>query len=106
MEKNQVTVSELGQRLERIENLLRGQKNILSFDEAAVYTGISKSYLYKLTAGCKVPHYKPEGKTLYFDRMELETWLRRNRVKTVDEIEKEAAAAAKVVTLGKGGKRK
>lgn len=104
MEKNQVSASELGQRLERIETLLRGQKEILTFDEAAVYIGISKSYLYKLTAGCKVPHYKPEGKTLYFDRLELEAWLRRNRVKTVDEIEREAAA--KVMTLGKGGKRK
>ncbi len=103
MEKNQISVSELGQRLERIETLLRGQKETLSFDEAAAYIGISKSYLYKLTAGCKVPHYKPEGKTLYFDRGELETWLRRNRVKTVDEIEREAVA--KVSTL-KGGKRK
>jgi excisionase family DNA binding protein len=61
MEKNQVTVSELGQRLERIETLLRGQKDTLTFDEASVYIGISKSYLYKLTAGCKVPHYKPVG---------------------------------------------
>ncbi len=103
MEKNQVTVSDLGQRLERIEMLLRGQKDTLTFDEAAAYIGISKSYLYKLTAGCKVPHYKPEGKTLYFDRVELETWLRRNKVKTVDEIERDAAA--KVLT-SKGGKRK
>ena len=104
MEKNQVTVSDLGQRLERIETLLRGQKDTLTFDEAAAYIGISKSYLYKLTAGCKVPHYKPEGKTLYFDRIELEAWLRRNKVKTVDEIERETAA--KVVTFGKGSKRK
>lgn len=103
MEKNQVTVSDLGQRLERIEMLLRGQKDTLTFDEAAAYIGISKSYLYKLTAGCKVPHYKLEGKTLYFDRVELETWLRRNKVKTVDEIERDAAA--KVLT-SKGGKRK
>jgi hypothetical protein len=44
------------------------------------------------------------GKTLYFDRVELEAWLRRNRVKTVDEIEREAEA--KVNTLGKGGRRK
>jgi excisionase family DNA binding protein len=64
MEKNQVSVSELGQRLERIETLLRGQKETLTFDEAAAYIRINKSYFYKLTAGCKISHYKVDGKTL------------------------------------------
>ena len=37
------------QRLNRIEQLLAGQKNVLTFDEACTYTGISRTYMYKLT---------------------------------------------------------
>jgi hypothetical protein len=37
-------------RLSNIENLLIGTKEVLTFDEAAIYTGLSKSYLYKLTS--------------------------------------------------------
>ena len=58
------------QRLNRIEQLLAGQKNVLTFDEACTYTGISRTY--KLTCGSRIPHYKPNGKNIYFDRAELE----------------------------------
>lgn len=32
------------ERLDRIEQLLRGQKNVLNFSEACDFTGISPSY--------------------------------------------------------------
>lgn len=60
------------QRLSRIEQLLTGQKNVLTFDEACTFTGISRTYMYKLTSGSRIPHYKPGGKNIYFDRAELE----------------------------------
>lgn len=60
------------QRLDRIERLLIGQKNVLTLDEACHYTGISRTYMYKLTCGCRIPHYKPNGKNIFFDRGELE----------------------------------
>lgn len=82
-------LQEQGQQLTRIERLLAGQKETLTLDEASTYSGISKSYLYKLTSGGGIPHYKPEGKTIYFDRPELDSWLKRNRVKTVQEIEQD-----------------
>jgi len=61
-------------------------KEVLTFDEAAHFTGLSKSYLYKLTSGQKVPHYKPAGKLVYFNRGELTAWLLQGRVLTTDEI--------------------
>jgi excisionase family DNA binding protein len=67
-------------------------KEVLTFDEAATFAGFSKSYLYKLTAGNRVPHYKPSGKLCYFNRSELEAWLQRGRVSTTDEIQQQAAA--------------
>jgi len=67
-------------------------KNVLSFDEASIFLHLSKSYLYKLTSGNLIPHYKPQGKMLYFEKAELETWLRQNPVKTHAQIEQEAQA--------------
>lgn len=78
------------ERLERIEKGVMLQKNVLTFDEAVMFTGLAKSYLYKLTAGGKIPYYKPSGKLIYFDRSELERWMLRNPVKTADEIEQQA----------------
>lgn len=67
-------------------------KAVLTSDEAARYLGITKSYLYKLTMWRKIPHSKPMGKMVYFDRLELEAWLRSNRVATNDELERKAEA--------------
>lgn len=76
-------------------------KEVMTTSEAAKYLGISKSYLYKLTMGQKIPHYKPMGKMCYFNRLELEQWLQSNRVSTDDEIAGRAAAYCN----GKGGRR-
>ena len=62
----------------------------LSFEEASKFLNLSKSYLYKLTSGNLIPHYKPQGKMLYFEKAELEAWLRQNPVKTQAQIEQEA----------------
>ena len=69
------------------ENL---NKEILNFNEACAFLDYSKSYLYKLTHSRRIPHYKPNGKKLYFKRVDLEEWLLKNRVKSIDEIEQEA----------------
>ncbi len=78
-------------RLRNIESLLLSQKKVLNLDEVSVLTGLSKSHLYKLTSTGKIPHYKPNGKFMFFEKSEIEDWLLRNRIKTVDEIEAEAA---------------
>lgn len=65
-------------------------KEVLTSDEAAKYMGISKSWLYKLTMNQQIPHYKPMGKMVYFNRLELETWLQSNRVSTETEITQKA----------------
>lgn len=77
-------------RLLHIEKLLLCNKTVLTFNEAAEYTGLSKSYLYKLTSAGMIPHSKPNGKQVYFGKAELDTWLLRNEVKTNDVVEKEA----------------
>ncbi len=72
------------------QRTLFATKEVLTSDEAAAYMGVSKSYLYKLTMRQMIPHYKPNGKIVYFNRKELEAWLQSNRVSTAEEISQQA----------------
>lgn len=81
-------------------NIINCTKEVLTSDEAAKYMGVSKSYLYKLTMRQRIPHYKPMGKMVYFNRLELEQWLQNNRVSTATEISQQAQAFC----MKKGGK--
>ena len=89
--------------LEAIKNLLAevqgSPKEVLTSDEAAAYLGISKSALYKLTMGRKIPFYK-SAKLCYFDRQEIIDWMKSNRVATQEELDAKAREIVK-----KGGKR-
>ena len=69
----------LEERLDRIENLLLGSKKVLTLEEACDYTGMSRSYLYKLTSTGAIPHCKPSGKLIYFDIDLLNEWLLNNQ---------------------------
>lgn len=77
-------------RVTELENLVLHSKNVLSFEEASRFLNLSKSYLYKLTSGNLIPHYKPQGKMLYFEKTELEAWLRQNPVRTQAQTDAEA----------------
>ena len=84
---------EIIERLERIELVLTaGTAKPLTLEEAAKYLDISTSHLYKLTSKGKIPHYKPEGKKVYFEKSELDAWLLRKPVKTQVEIDRVADA--------------
>ncbi|TDT46686.1 excisionase family DNA binding protein [Maribacter spongiicola] len=78
------------ERLDRLERLLTANKEVLTFEETCDYTGISRSYLYKLTASGNIPHSKPNGKMLFFEKARLNAWLLRNDRKSTSEIETEA----------------
>lgn len=83
---------ELAQKLDRIERLLSSQKKVLNFDDVCDYTGISRSYLYKLTSQNKIPFSKPNGKMIFFDKEELDKWLLLNKQKTESQFKEEANA--------------
>ena len=66
-------------RLNKIENLLQAnQPKPLTLKETAEFLDLSISHLYKLTSAGKIPHYKPQGKRVFFDKVELIAWLKRN----------------------------
>ena len=78
------------QRIEELESLVYATKNVLNFEEACKFLSLSKSYLYKLTSAGFIPHYKPQGKMIYFEKDILEEWLRQNPVMTQAQIADEA----------------
>ena len=92
------------ERFDKLERLINqpniSQKKALTLREAAKYTGRSLSNIYKLTSAGEIPHSKPEGKLIYFDREELEKWMLKNPVKTTEQIEQTAST---MVTLNKKG---
>lgn len=74
------------------DNIAICHKEVLTLDEAAQYTGMKKSYLYKLTSSRVIPHFKPSGKTCFFRRADLENWLTSNPVATVADLNGQARA--------------
>jgi excisionase family DNA binding protein len=91
--------TELSKLTQLLEEQKLMKKEILTVDEASQYLGISKSNLYKKTSAQKIPHYKPEGKIIYFRRNELDAWMLRNRQSTIEEITDKAAS----LTINKKG---
>lgn len=81
---------------------LLAAKNVLTLEDVSLLTGLSKSHLYRLTCAHQIPYYKPNGKIIYFDRAEIESWMKQNRVATQQEAE-QAAIAYVVTGKQKGG---
>lgn len=82
---------EIKQQLDRIERLaVLAAKKVLRIEDVAILTGLSKSTIYKMTCACEIPHYKHNGKTVFFNRDEVEEWLMNptTRVATREEVAK------------------
>jgi excisionase family DNA binding protein len=92
--------------LQELKNLtVLGAKQALTMSDTALLTGLSKSHLYKLVCAKKIPYYKSQGgKLTYFDKNEVTAWQLQHRVKTVSELETEAANYIVTGKAKKGGK--
>lgn len=82
------------ERIDELKKLINEQniqlKEVLTFDEAALYLNISKSHLYKMTSTGTLTCYKPNGKRIYFKRKELDEWLVSKKQFSIEEIESKA----------------
>lgn len=87
-------------RIEVLENLVRGSKQVLTLEEASIYMGISKSSLYKMTHKHELPFYRPNGKLIYFEKSELLKWMRQSR--TMSDSETREAATRHMTDLANG----
>ena len=82
---------EIKKELQVIKELLaNNKKKVLNLNELADYIGFSKSYVYKLTSQNLIPHSKPNGKAVFFDRDEIDKWLLNNSTITHQQARRKA----------------
>ena len=86
------TVDGLKKELENVKNVVYAAKEVLNLEEAALFLGISKSSLYKMTHNQIIPYFKPNNQRVYFDKTELLKCLRQNPVASQAQISEEARA--------------
>lgn len=68
----------INKRLKSIEETLYTTKDILNMKEVCQYLDISQSLLYKLTCSGEIPHFKPRGKMIFFEKKELIEWIKKS----------------------------
>jgi len=85
-----VPLDQIFQQLEEIKKQIHvNNVEFLDTDEAAKYLKLKKSYLYLLIHKNEIPFYKPNGKKVYFNKIELNEWILKSKRKTNDEIAEE-----------------
>lgn len=96
-------VSHLMMDVEVIKNLLLNQSatrkpdaennddvnDILNVADVAKKLGLEKGTVYNLTHKRQIPYFKRGGR-IYFDKNEINDWIRTDRRKTVRELQNEA----------------
>ena len=77
-EMKTIEPSIINQRFKSIEEALYSTKDILNMKEVCQYLDISQSLLYKLTCNGEIPHFKPRGKIIFFEKKELIKWIKNS----------------------------
>lgn len=76
--------------LESLEEILarikRIDDEIVPFKRACEILDLSPSAVYGLTASGELPHFKPNGKRIYFRVQDLHAWMTRFRRASNDEL--------------------
>ena len=88
----------LGENLKQTNQSL---SDILNIEEAAAYLKLKITTLYEKTSKKIIPHFK-RGNKLYFNKNDLEEWIKKGKVTTQTEIEGQAAT---YLLSGKESKR-
>ena len=70
----------INERLKSIEVTLYTTKDILNMKEVCQYLDMSQSLLYKLTCSGEIPHFKPRGKMIFFEKKELIEWIKKGNL--------------------------
>ncbi len=76
-----------------LKNLLQlnqlHNKEFFSVEDTALYLNVSKSYLYKLTSRKEIPFYSPGGKKIYFKKIEIDEWITKSKVESIQDTQTE-----------------
>lgn len=67
------------------QNTLLQAKQVLTTDDVSRLTGLGEIQLRNLRAEKRIPYYKKTRKLVYYDKDEINAWMKENRVITIDE---------------------
>lgn len=90
MTEHEIQFNLVIEKLEELKKSNNFDKTFLNLKELTGYTGMSSSQIYKLTAGRKIPFYRPTGKLMFFKKTEIDEWISKNRFSTEEEIRENA----------------
>lgn len=86
-------IQELKESVSRIDNRLTvGLKKVLTVKEVAEILQLSQDRVYTLVNQKLIPHYRTFTRRIWFDREEVENWMKAERVTPDYELLKQAGA--------------
>ena len=86
------TITKVYDLLVEVKSLVKTEASeYIDMNQASDYLKLKKSYIYNLVYKNKIPFYKPNGKKLYFNKLELSDWISQSRIKTQDEFNNESS---------------
>lgn len=84
------SITEVVRHVRDMERRVYVVKEYLTIDEVAQYLQVSKATVYKITSNKEVTYFKPNGKTIFIRREELERWIGKNAYLSNSELERQA----------------
>ena len=85
-----LNINKVYELLTEIKQLINHQNvELLDINQAAEFLKLKPSYIYSLIHQKKIPYYKPLGKRVYFNKLELNKWITESKIKSVDEVEED-----------------
>ncbi len=85
-----LNINKIYELLTEIKQLINHQSlELLDLNQAAEYLKLKPSYIYSLIHQKKIPYHKPLGKRVYFNKLELNKWITKAKIKSVEEVEEE-----------------
>ncbi len=65
------------------------EKELLTVADVSQMLNISKGAIYNMTSTRQIPFFKKRGR-VYFDRQEIDEWIRQDKCKTIKQLQAEA----------------
>ncbi len=90
LKAEQLIIKHLFQIRNEVRELRVASKEVLTIKEVMIYTGFSKSYIYRLINEGKIEYSKPNGKSIFFDRKTLEKWLLSKSFSSINKNKEKA----------------
>ena len=67
------------------QNTLLQAKQVLTTEDVMKLTGMSDITLRRYRMEKRIPYYRKTAKLIYYDKDEINAWIKENRVITMDE---------------------